>query len=201
MRVIQGTVFLAVVLGSLYLDAKIVKPAKYCQIHLISEESQLREVFPETRGFHFFFHVENAREFREKIRNNSQESWERIHNEVSRFRKSWLRVSLNHTIWDFLGSEVYATFSGRKVIYQSVDDNNPYSIVEDPVGHYFRIRIKGIHKNDKYQYPYVDLKGRVYRKRKVKFGEFQQSTHFDYSGEVDEERLERHPMFHMDDAG
>jgi hypothetical protein len=165
-----------------------------CVSALQNSAADYKTEYSETRGFFFLAHVEDADEIRFEIRNDRFLDRSSILAEVLKYRSSWHLVSLNQTIYRLLGPNVEAQRSGRKVYYFSKDKSVDVLIVDDPVGHYFRIMLKDRGQSqgrESASYPYVDIHGkRIYRDGPIGKAQFQQLTHFNYAGELYEGLIE-----------
>lgn len=190
---------LGLVLFSAPLFAKVrvhnSNPSRFtCVSALQNSASDYKTEYSETGGFFFLAHVEGADEIRYEIRSDRFLDRSAILSEVLKYRRSWHLVSLNQTIYRLLGTKVEAQRSGRKVYYFSKDKSVDVLIVDDPVGHYFRIMLKDRGQSqgrESASYPYVDINGnRIYRDGPIGKGQFQQLTHFNYAGELYEELIE-----------
>ena len=139
--------------------------------------------------------IRGYQELRELVRSEGVHI-ARIRESAKRYRSSWLKASLSRAVVYFLGEAVYAyrSDSGRKIIIESYNEENPYRIVDDPVGHYFRVQIKGL-ASDSEIHEYTDFTKRAYEKGLPRVrvrSEYERHTHFDYSYEfeLEEQRVE-----------
>lgn len=120
----------------------------------------------------------------------NHESASGVYGRVHAHQAKWQDVDIRLVIINLIGLsvETVPVKSNKKVVYVSTEVANTYAIMDDPIGHYFRIFKYTLGMDLEAEKTFLDLNGQTVNQDDNDF--YQSSTHFDYSDFTTEPKVE-----------